>query len=598
MDAHLVSQSDPLSFYAAAAARTLRQFIEALWFEGVLQGQLGHQSDGKRILTLSGVNEMAQRVEYVIAVLPRSSFRRDRLSGSVIAQASGKSVHDIAQLAGDLLRPLALPNTPRFIHELIHTAAKEAYSMQVVAQRKNQEDVLHLPYAWQEAQLGEGHLYHPCFRSRMGFSVSDHQQYGPEFARPFALVWLAIDVRLTEVHTMLQVDYASFLRAEMGAEEYARLQYSICEQDRDADAYNLMPVHPWHWRECLQIQFADWLADGRLLYLGEGKESWLAQQSIRSLSSLADSKRHHVKLPLAIANSSAERILSDHHVHNAPRISQWLQALCANDAYLQQHCRLAILLEPIGITLKSEASRQDRYGLLGAIWRQSPAAILEKGEQIFPCTALTGVDAAGRLQIAPWLQQHGTEVWVHAFLHAILPPLLHLMSAHGVLLEAHAQNTLLIVKAGMPCGIAVRDLPGGLHYIAGQTTGEKQLHHLRAAPDHRNRANASNGFTMKTREEARDYLLEVLLFIHLSEFAHRLELHHGFSEQAFWKLAVQVVSNYQSMVPELSAVIAQFELFVPHIQLEKLASRRLSAASTQEFHRAPNPLFEHSQKLA
>lgn len=595
MNLHLIPQSEPASFYAAAAARTLRQFIEAFWFEGVLQGELEYQADGKRCLKLIGQDECGQCVEYAITVLPRSSFRRDRLSGAVL-QRCGQSVHDIAQVAGDLLRTLAMPNTSRFINELLHTAAKEATSLQAAAQRKHQDNVLNLAYPWQEAQLGEGHLYHPCFRSRMGFSLSDHQQYGPEFAQAFSLVWLALDVRMAQVHTILKLDYASFLRTEIGEDEFARLQKKLSEQGKEPDAYHLLPVHPWHWQHCVQIQYADCLADGRLLYLGAGKDSWLAQQSIRSLSSLTSSAQHHVKLPLAIANSSADRILSDHHVHNAPRISQWLQELCASDTYLQRHCRLAIMAEPIGITLKPEASRQDRYGMLGAIWRQSPAAILRADEQIFPCTALTSLDADGRLQIAPWLQQHGTEVWVTALLHAILPPLLHLMLAHGVLLEAHAQNTLLIVKAGLPCGIAVRDLPGGLHYIAGQTTAEQQLQQLRAAPAHRNLANASNGFAMTSREEARDYLLEVLLFIHLSEFAHRLELHHGFAEREFWKLAVQTVLRYQAMVPDLSTVIAQFDLFVPQICVEKLASRRLSAASAQEFHRVPNPLFEHLQQ--
>ncbi|MBI3284857.1 MAG: IucA/IucC family siderophore biosynthesis protein [Burkholderiales bacterium] len=585
-------QAGYLSFYPAAAERTLRQFIAAFWFEGALQGHLERYSDGRARLHVSGQDEQGLRVEYWIAAGPVRSFGRSRLHGPVFDTGSAKATHDIAAVAGNLLRQQASQNSTRFIEELLHTAAKQACSLQAQALTTKNNAVLDLPYAWQEAQLGEGHLYHPCYRSRMGFSLTEHQRYGPEFAQAFGLVWLALDRQLGAIHARPGSDYARFLQAELGNEELARLQAAIKALGKDSDGYYLVPAHPWHWQHSLQIRYADWLADGRLLYLGAGDCAWLAQQSIRSLTSLASHASHNLKLPLGIANSSADRILSDHHVHNAPLISAWLDRLCTDDAFLRQHCRLAILAEPMGITLTPAASRQDRYGLLGAIWRQSPTSILRQGEQVFPCTALTSLDDRQQLNISPWLQQHGTQAWVDALLQAMLPPFIHLMLAHGVLLEAHAQNTLLILKDGLPSGVAIRDLPGGLHYIAGKTTHEAQLQHLRQAPAHRNAANASNGFAMQTTSEARDYLLEVLLFIHLSELAHRLERHHDFAESRFWQLAAHVVQRYQARVPELATRLAQFDLFAPQIQMEKLASRRLSAARSQEFHAVPNPLHE------
>jgi len=584
-----------MSFYSVAAERTLRQFIDAFWFEGALDGHLERQTDGKADLYLRGVDEQGQQLEYRIAAHPANSFGRSRLHGPVFEVSSGIATHDIAVVAGNLLRPHAAQNGPRFINELIHTAAKQACSLQAQALTAKGRAALDLPYAWQEAHMGEGHLYHPCYRSRIGFNLADHQRYGPEFAQAFGLVWLALDKQLADIHSLPGGDYTQFLQTEIGAAEVLRLQQAITLSGKDANNYYLLPAHPWHWHQSLQIQYADWLADDHLLYLGTGETTWLAQQSIRSLTSLASHSNHNLKLPLAIANSSADRILSDHHVHNAPLISQWLDSLCSEDIFLQQQCRLEILTEPMGITLTLAASRQDRYGLLGAIWRQSPTSILRQGEQIFPCTALTTLDDQQQLNISPWLQQHDTEIWAKALLQAMLPPFIHLMLAQGVLLEAHAQNTLLIVRDGLPVGVAIRDLPGGLHFIAGQTTNEAQLQHLRQAPAHRNTANASNGFAMNTTDEARDYLLEVLLFIHLSELAHRLALHHGFEESRFWQLAAQTVLDYQAQVPQLFARFQQFNLFVPELQMEKLASRRLSAASAQAFHIVPNPLHQFIQ---
>lgn len=577
------------SYYFEAAGRTLRQFISAFWFEGTLCGHVERCNDGNTNLYLQGENEQGQRYAYRIQAYPADSFGRHRLHGAIIDAEIGLAHSDITTIATNLLGSIASQHRLRFINELIHTAAKQTCSLQARRNAGPSGSALDLPYAWQEAQLGEGHLYHPCYRSRIGFDLTDHQRYGPEFAQGFTLIWLAMDKRLGVVYGLADDEYARFLETEIGKENLRSLQSVITLAGKETDNYYLLPVHPWHWQHSVQIQYADWLADARLLYVGSDQTTWLAQQSIRSLTSLAGEYKYHLKLPLAIANSSADRILSDHHVHNAPLISECLLQLWREDRYLQEHGRLEILAEPVGISLTPAASNEGRYGLLGAIWRQPPSCRLKPGERAFPCTALTVLGESG-LIIAPWLQQHGTETWIAALLKAMLPPFIHLMIAHGILLEAHAQNTVLIVKEGLPTGVAIRDLPGGLHYIAGYTQHEVSLRQLREAPAHRNNANASNGFAMHTKEEARDYLLEVLLFIHLSELAHRLELHHSFGEKRFWQLARQAVLDYQIQMPQLATQFEQFDLFAPQLRLEKLASRRLSAAQSQEFHSVPNPL--------
>ncbi len=583
-----------LPFFASAAERTLRQFIEAFWFEGALNGHLELQSDGTAKLHLMGINENNQNIEYQIVARQPGAFKRARLLGPLRESRTGRVIHDVASAASHLLRHLAVVTTEeqtrRFITELTHTATKQAYSMDAT-----NLPALNLPYAQLEARLGDGHLYHPCYRSRMGFSLADHQRYGPEFAQAFSLVWLAVEKHLCDIHAIPGLDYEHFLQQELGSDELTRLRQVIEQQDHGSADYYLLPVHPWHWQHSLQIHYAHWLAEGSLLFLGEGATQWLAQQSIRSLSSLAADACHHIKLPLSIANSSADRILSDHHVYNAPLISTWLQNICQQDTYLQYQARLVIVTEPIGITLKPGIAHKDNYGLLGAIWRAAPETMLQEGEQVFPCTGLTTSDQHQQLCIAPWLKRHGTAIWVKALLTSMLGPFLHLMIKHGVLLEAHAQNTLLILKDGLPVGVAIRDLPGGLHYIAGRTTDEDLIEQLRQAPAHRNAANASNGFTMHLTE-ARDYLLEVLLFIHLSELAHRLELLHDFSEQQFWQLASQAVQEYQAQVPELATSFTEFDLFVPELNIECLATRRLLASTSQQFHAVPNPLHQHSHQ--
>ncbi|MCU6499454.1 IucA/IucC family siderophore biosynthesis protein [Rugamonas sp. A1-17] len=570
-----------LPHYAAAQARTLRQFIEAFWNEGYLTGAVDPEQNQLR---LEGRDEHDAPMVYRIDIAGRSAFDRLRLSGEV--RGPGQSRPEIAAVISALVRHLQ-PQAEalrRFAAELRQTALKQAWSMTVAPQASLQS-----PYALQEAELGDGHPYHPCFRSRMGFSIDEHRRYGPEFAQAIALTWLAIDREASETHQLPELDYDSFVLSQLGTEEYHRLLGRIEAQGRTPARYRLLPVHPWQWEHGVAPHFADWLADGTLLHLGAGCGEWLAQQSIRSLSNLAPGVRCNLKLPLAIANSSADRILSDHHVHNAPVISRWLQAICHDDAFLAGGRRLAVLAEPAGITVAAARQRMGAYGMLGAIWRNAPESVLAEGEQVFPMTALTTLAGDGELTIAPWLARHGVERWVAALLEASIPPLLHLMMAHGVLLECHAQNTLLILRDGLPQRIAIRDLPGGLHYLKG-ATNEAQLAGLRGAPAYRNALNASGGFMFDSPAEARDYLLEVLFFINLGELAWRLERYQGHAEALFWAQAARTVLAYQSRFPEHAARHREFDLLGAQLKIECLAARRLLGWSTQRFRTVGNPL--------
>ncbi|MFS2134861.1 IucA/IucC family protein [Duganella sp. Dugasp56] len=569
-----------LPHYAAAHARTLRQFIEAFWNEGCLSGAA---EPAQRRLRLDGMGEQGQALTYHIDIAGDSAFGRLRLDGEL--RGAGPGQPGIATVVPALVRHLQ-PDAAalrRFVTELQHTALKQAWSATATP-----DATLQSPYALQEAQLGDGHPYHPCFRSRIGFSIDDHRRYGPEFAATVTLTWLAIARDASEVHLLPELDYDAFVRSQLGTEEYRRLLGQIEVLGCTPSHYRLLPAHPWQWEHGIALHFADWLADSTLLHLGAGRAEWLAQQSIRSLSRLGADGRCNLKLPLAIANSSADRILSDHHVHNAPLISRWLDGICRNDTFLADGQRLAILAEPAGITVAKEHRREGAYGMLGAIWRSAPESVLAEGEQVFPMTALTTL-AGGQLTIAPWLARHGVDRWVEALLEASVPPLLHLMMAHGVLLECHAQNTLLILRDGLPRRIAIRDLPGGLHYLKG-ATGEAELAGLRAAPAYRNALNASNGFMFDSPTEARDYLLEVLFFINLGELAWRLQRHHGYAENLFWSQAARTVLAYQSRFPASAARHREFDLLGQQLRIECLAARRLLEWSTPRLRTVGNPL--------
>ena len=93
-------------------------------------------------------------------------------------------------------------------------------------------------------------------------------------------------------------------------------------------------------------------------------------------------------------------------------------------------------------------------------------AHLAAGEEAAPFTALTHVDATGEPFIAGWVKEQGVEPWARRLLEVTVPPVLHFLVAHGIALEAHAQNLILIHDGGRPRRLALRDFHDGIRFSA------------------------------------------------------------------------------------------------------------------------------------
>jgi 2-[(L-alanin-3-ylcarbamoyl)methyl]-3-(2-aminoethylcarbamoyl)-2-hydroxypropanoate synthase len=589
-----VNQSIPSGIYLAKAReRVITQWVESFWFEGLFEGELQTNSLITELI-LNGTSADRRPVRYRIKVAIQQAFGRTRILTPPIREEQERThtAVTLEQMLTELLdhhTELDDNQRLRFARELQQTILLHAQSLQI-----KHGLTLDAPYHELESQIADGHRYHPCFKSRQGFDVHDNRIFGPEFATPFHLVWLAIRCNLLTITALPEYDYSETLQASLGTQEYMRLLKSIEQQGKCPQDYYLLPVHPWHWLNAVLPLFSSWLEHDEMLYLGEGLNSYLAQQSLRSLTPLCNPKAMTLKLPLAISNSSADRILSNHHTSNAPLISAWLKKILQGDVYLAEQ-GFNVLQEPLGITLAPTFApswlMQGNYGMLGAIWRDNPINDLAEGEHAVPMTALCAVNDSGNALLLPWLERHGVKTWLRALCDHVLVPLLHMMAVHGVLFEAHMQNCILIVRNGLPTRVLMRDLHGGMHFVSSWTTQEEMLNKLKHPPKYRNALNASTGFSFATPEQGRDYLLEVLLFIHFSEIAWHMHLHVNLTESEFWQIAANSWREHQKRYPEYALRFARFDVFVPEIEIERLAGRRLFAWPQARNHRVSNPMY-------
>jgi siderophore synthetase component len=347
------------------------------------------------------------------------------------------------------------------------------------------------------------------------------------------------------------------------------------------DGRVVLPVHPWQWRRHASTTWAPLVAGGAIVPLGAGDDEYRAQQSIRSLANVSDPARPTLKLALSIVTTSTARTLAPHAVANAPLISGWLQRIAARDPQLADELRPVLLGERLGVAHSPE---------LAAIWRDSLHPYLAAGEQAAPFTALTHVDATGEAFVGPWVKDQGVEPWTRRLLEVTIPPVLHFLVAHGIALEAHAQNLILIHESGRPRRLALRDFSDGIRFSVGGLADPAGRPPLRPTPPEHFRVNRNSYVEAGSDDDGRDFMHDCLFFVNLAELAMFLEDRFDLAEERFWALARRVIETHRRRFPELAERAARFDVLAPEVSVEQLTTRRLLPDTEVRLHRVRNPL--------
>jgi siderophore synthetase component len=586
--AELVQRALTAPTFAAVRRRVLRQLLEALLYEGAVRVR----SNGDGAAVVDGVDDRGEPVRYVVDARRRHTFDRVAVGpGPVRRQALGgeREARSVSRFLGEVRGALeAEPQQlARFAHELEETLVKDALAQYV---REQRGDVLATAeYDALETTITDGHRYHPTYKSRVGFDVADNLAFGPEFAQPVRPLWLAARRSITELALSGAVREEPFLREQLGPAALARFAAAITAGGGRPADFALVPVHPWQWRARVADGFADHLAAGDLLVLGDDPHAFAAQQSIRTLACVDVPRRPYLKLALSIVNTSTSRVLAPHTVHNAPLVSDWLRGLAAADPFLRDELRTVLLGEVMGAAvIPPPAAAADGYGALACIWRESLHPRLDAGEQAVPFNGLTARERDGTPLVDGWVRALGLQTWLARVVEVSTIPLLHLLCRHGVALEAHAQNMVLLHRHGVPTRVALRDFHDGVRFSRAALAEPQLCPELIPPPAHHQNRNSF----LETDDLGlvADFLLDAFFFINLGELAIFLADAYDFDERGFWATVGETIAAYERRFPELTDRFALFDVRKPAIAVEKLATRRLLPDTELRLHAVRNPL--------
>ncbi|MFF7213248.1 IucA/IucC family protein [Streptomyces sp. NPDC008238] len=321
-----------------------------------------------------------------------------------------------------LVAALGLPGSGLLRDELDHSVASLALSRAGAA---DGHGVRPPTLASFEQGVVDGHPYHPCCRSRPGFSVAEQLAYGPEH-RPV----VALD--------LVAVPAAESLVAGAWPDRF-----------RDGDRL-LLPVHPWQTRHILP-------ALGLRPY-AEAAVPTRPLMSVRTFAPLDGGP--HLKTALSMRMTSSVRDISALSVTDSAPLSALLDELTrrlGGDAL-----RVVRNVGAAAAVVGGEPSPD-----LAALLRESPSGFADPaaGEYVLPVAALAERPADGGppllrslLSAAEPAAPPDGAAWLTAFARLTLPAVLRLLS-WGVALEAHGQNLLLVLdRHARPLRLVYRDL--------------------------------------------------------------------------------------------------------------------------------------------
>ncbi|MFQ8433966.1 IucA/IucC family protein [Amaricoccus sp. W119] len=534
----------------ATRARVLRQFCEALIFEGLA---VSEPAAGSGPLSGWRIGQAALRARVHMGAFDRPRMRSDRIE---ISTGHGWRPADCAALIEAL--EMEPERAAALAADLERTATLgAATALRRPAARHG------LGWAALEAALDEGHPYHPCFKARSGFSDTDQARYGPEDAATFRLDWLLVSREMTET----ALPCPGFWAEELGAGSLAGLHAAA---GTTPATHVPLPVHPWQHRGLSETElFRDWIAAGAVVPVGPAGDPYRATQSVRTLMNAADPRRAHVKTALAMRNTSSARVLDPDFVLVAPAVSDWLARVVAEDAWLAG--RLHVLREYAAV---SAARRTPLAGHLAAIWRESPDAIDDAPGALLPFNALALIESNGRPLIDPFVREHGLLPWLDRLIEVAVLPVWHLLVAQGIAIEAHGQNLLLRHEGGWPAALVARDFHDSLEYVPALIArpdlrpdlGLIDPVYIDAAPD--------RFHAMSTAEELRALVMDALFVFNLADLSDMLERCYGLPEAAFWRRLRGALDRHVAR-HGLASRQAVFQAFARRVAAESLLTRAI-----------------------
>ncbi|PQQ36733.1 IucA/IucC family protein [Photorhabdus luminescens] len=479
---------------------------------------------------------------------------------------------DAIQLIIELHPLLEIPEKmlPIYLDEISSTLYGHAFKYQY--NRLTAQDLADADYQVVETTMSEGHPVFIANNGRIGFDADDYQRYAPESASPVTLIWIAVHKDKAIFSALSDLSYQQLIEEELG--KYLPVQFErhlnmlgLCPSD-----YYLMPLHPWQWQHRIAISFAADIANNHIVYLGEGHDRYLAQQSIRTFFNITQPKKNYVKTALSVLNMGFMRGLDPHSMVTTPSVNEWLSNLVHNDSFFQQK-GFTVLRERAALgyfnNYFESAIKKDspHKKMLSALWRESPMTLLQDNQRLMTMASLLHVDYQGHSVVAALVKCSGldAEEWISRYLDAYLSPLLRSFFTYDLVFMPHGENLMLVLDNNSPTNMLMKDIGEEIAILNGDLQLPEEINFLHVTIEDDMKIN---------------YIFLDIFDCFFRYLIPLLQKDLNLPEERFWLLVARCVHNYQSQHLHQIEKFRQFDLFKR--EFIRTCLNRLQMANNQQ----------------
>lgn len=296
------------------------------------------------------------------------------------------------------------------------------------------------PYRRSEQSLITGHPFHPAPKARGGGPVAGWLPYAPEAYAAFPLVLLGV-----RVDAVVEEGDTSALD-RLGAAP---------------PGYRLLPAHPWQL-DLVGQELAEAFADGRLVRLGRTDAEVWPTAAIRTVyvpgtpapGPASETPDLFLKFSLDVRITNDIRRLWRHDLLRLRRTDE-----AATAAFAGASAGASGGASGGWLSDRGHRTADFAFEELAVLVRDGLHGHVPPGTTPFLAAALT--EDTDVFPDNPLARAADPDAWWEAYLRAVVPPALAAFHNHGVVVEAHLQNTLVACDpSGTPVRALYRDAEG------------------------------------------------------------------------------------------------------------------------------------------
>ncbi|MEU7425476.1 IucA/IucC family protein [Streptomyces sp. NPDC040750] len=335
-----------------------------------------------------------------------------------------------------------------------------------------------------EQALLLGHPLHPTPKGREGLTDAEARLYSPELRGSFPLHWMAV------APLLLATDSAWTERGRTVPADHLTRRLAGAALPLP-DGYTALPLHPWQARDVRHREPVAALLDSGLLRdLGPAGAPWHPTSSVRTVHRSGAPAMLKLSLGLRITNSRRENLRKELHrgveMHRLLRtglFKEWQAVhpgfdIVRDPAWLAVDGPDGVPVPGLDVMIRHNPfAPADDVGCVAGLVSprplpdEHPDATHPQAARPAAATAPTGLARPMRSRldqlVARLAARTGRPVgavaaeWFLRYLEQVVRPVLWLDSEAGVALEAHQQNTLVLLDDhGWPVGGRYRDNQG------------------------------------------------------------------------------------------------------------------------------------------